>query len=306
MLSSSVPVKATIFSEWHDSRLVPWKHFVPIQNHFEDIWGVLDYFLPGCLLDPGHDTSSSTGKQDCAGHDGVAERIGLDGSQWAQQTLRKDDMILVLMTQEIDQTPLLMGQHVDDLSGDEKERLQDRGLDNRVFRRFKLLLVTVWALFALWGAIDLGRRVVHVLVMRVPLLAQVENPCAGCGETFEESISRGCKYDWVVGQWQQPHCVDEDLDNEFREVAIFNASWPLYFDSEGKEPVPLDVLLNIPFPTVWQTRGYHFWHCIFTWRKEWRAFTMQKSTLDPYVSGEKHVMHCADVLIGNQRLDEIP
>ena len=30
--STSVPIKATLFSEWHDSRLIPWYHFVPMQN----------------------------------------------------------------------------------------------------------------------------------------------------------------------------------------------------------------------------------------------------------------------------------
>lgn len=35
--STSLPIKATLFSEWHDSRLVPWYHFVPMQNSFVDV-----------------------------------------------------------------------------------------------------------------------------------------------------------------------------------------------------------------------------------------------------------------------------
>jgi hypothetical protein len=42
--SSSVPVKATIFKEWHDSRIIPWKHFVPMDNRFQDIYGIMEYF----------------------------------------------------------------------------------------------------------------------------------------------------------------------------------------------------------------------------------------------------------------------
>lgn len=43
--SNSVPIKATVYSEWHDSRLIPWKHFVPMDNTFKDFWGIMQYFL---------------------------------------------------------------------------------------------------------------------------------------------------------------------------------------------------------------------------------------------------------------------
>lgn len=43
--SFSVPIKATIYSEWHDSRLVAWKHFVPMDNTFVDFHGIMEYFL---------------------------------------------------------------------------------------------------------------------------------------------------------------------------------------------------------------------------------------------------------------------
>jgi hypothetical protein len=45
LMSSSLPIKATIFREWHDSRLVPWKHFVPMDNRFMDFYGIMEYFL---------------------------------------------------------------------------------------------------------------------------------------------------------------------------------------------------------------------------------------------------------------------
>ncbi|KAF2203641.1 hypothetical protein GQ43DRAFT_438624 [Delitschia confertaspora ATCC 74209] len=45
VLSGSVPLKATIFKEWHDKRLVPWLHFVPLDNTFSDLYSVMEYFL---------------------------------------------------------------------------------------------------------------------------------------------------------------------------------------------------------------------------------------------------------------------
>lgn len=71
LMSTSLPIKATIFKEWHDSRLVPWKHFVPMDNRFMEFYGIMKYFL---------------------GHDREAEKIAAEGQKWANKVLRKDDM----------------------------------------------------------------------------------------------------------------------------------------------------------------------------------------------------------------------
>lgn len=77
--STSLPIKATIYDEWHDSRLVPWKHFVPMDNTFMDIYGLMEYFIgnEGIGL---------------AGHDDVAEKIAMEGKRWADKVLRTEDM----------------------------------------------------------------------------------------------------------------------------------------------------------------------------------------------------------------------
>jgi len=43
--SNSLPIKATLYAEWHDDRLLAWRHFVPMDNTFGDWWGILEYFL---------------------------------------------------------------------------------------------------------------------------------------------------------------------------------------------------------------------------------------------------------------------
>ena len=43
--SASLPIKATTYAEWHDSRLTPWLHFVPMHNSFVDVYGILKYFI---------------------------------------------------------------------------------------------------------------------------------------------------------------------------------------------------------------------------------------------------------------------
>ena len=82
--STSLPMKATIYKEWHDSRLVPWKHFVPMDNTFADIYGLMEYFL-------GNDEA------ELEGHDDVAEAIAMDGKAWAERVLRREDMMVYVL-----------------------------------------------------------------------------------------------------------------------------------------------------------------------------------------------------------------
>lgn len=77
--SGSVVLKATLYNEWHDSRLMPWLHFVPVDNTFIDIFGVLDFFL---------------GVEGNRVHDKLAERIAEEGRVWAEKVLRREDMAL--------------------------------------------------------------------------------------------------------------------------------------------------------------------------------------------------------------------
>lgn len=77
LLSSSLPIKATVYNEWHDSRLVAWAHFVPMDSTFLDIYGILEYFI---------------GFEEAESHDSAAEKIALDGQDWAKKVLRHEDM----------------------------------------------------------------------------------------------------------------------------------------------------------------------------------------------------------------------
>lgn len=86
LMSTSLPIKATIFREWHDSRLVPWKHFVPMDNRFMDFWGIMEYFL-------GYEGESVK----IEGHDKQAEKIAMDGQAWANKVLRKEDMQIYVL-----------------------------------------------------------------------------------------------------------------------------------------------------------------------------------------------------------------
>ncbi len=78
LLSTSLPLKASIYTEWHDDRLVPWLHFAPLDNTMQDLYPALEFFADG----PGGEGDSA------------ARFIAEEGKAWAEKVLRRDDMKL--------------------------------------------------------------------------------------------------------------------------------------------------------------------------------------------------------------------
>ena len=97
--SKSLPIKATIFREWHDSRLFAWRHFVPMDNRYDDVYTLLTYFL-GVGTPPDARTSESSdanGNAYVARHDVEGTRIADQGREWAKKVLRRDDIEVILL-----------------------------------------------------------------------------------------------------------------------------------------------------------------------------------------------------------------
>ena len=92
--SKSLGIKATIFREWHDSRLFAWRHFVPMDNRYDDVYTLLTYFLgvgtPSNKRAPGD--SNASGKAYVSRHDTEGKRIADQGREWAKKVLRRDDI----------------------------------------------------------------------------------------------------------------------------------------------------------------------------------------------------------------------
>jgi hypothetical protein len=38
-------LRASVYRKWYDSRLVPWLHFVPVDNTFVDLYAIMEYFV---------------------------------------------------------------------------------------------------------------------------------------------------------------------------------------------------------------------------------------------------------------------
>ncbi|KAK4504843.1 hypothetical protein PRZ48_002806 [Zasmidium cellare] len=78
--SRSLGLKATIFREWHDSRLFAWRHFVPVDNRYDDLYSLLTYFI------------GAKGDVNVPAHDYEARKLAQQGRQWAGKVLRREDL----------------------------------------------------------------------------------------------------------------------------------------------------------------------------------------------------------------------
>jgi hypothetical protein len=76
--SRSLPLKQTVFREWHDERLQPWQHYVPISLGMEDLPEVVRYLA-----------TEEEGRQ-------VAASMAENGRQWSLRALRPVDQIIYL------------------------------------------------------------------------------------------------------------------------------------------------------------------------------------------------------------------
>ena len=92
--SRSLGIKATIFREWHDTRLFAWRHFVPMDNRFDDLYTILTYFVGVGKHDRGEALTEGNGDGDAyvARHDIEGKRIAQQGREWAKRVLRRDDI----------------------------------------------------------------------------------------------------------------------------------------------------------------------------------------------------------------------
>ena len=73
LLSRSVVLKQTLFQEWHDERLYPWVHYIPVSMGMEELPEIMRYLALTKAGEP------------------IAKDIANEGREWASRSLRKED-----------------------------------------------------------------------------------------------------------------------------------------------------------------------------------------------------------------------
>lgn len=95
--SRSLGIKATIFREWHDSRLFAWKHFVPLDTRYGELYSLLTYFIghnygPDSMIDKGENEDVVVPR-----HDFEAYKIAREGRERAARVLRREDIEIYML-----------------------------------------------------------------------------------------------------------------------------------------------------------------------------------------------------------------
>ncbi|OAA60321.1 Lipopolysaccharide-modifying protein [Niveomyces insectorum RCEF 264] len=78
LASNSAPLKQTILHEWHDERLVPWVHYIPVSQSLDELPELVAFL-----------TSSASG----AGQK-LAKDVAEQGKDWYSKALREVDMAI--------------------------------------------------------------------------------------------------------------------------------------------------------------------------------------------------------------------
>ncbi|KAK1715495.1 uncharacterized protein BDZ83DRAFT_723016 [Colletotrichum acutatum] len=76
LASKSTPLKQTLLREWHDERLVPWIHYVPVSLSMEELPELVSYL-----------TTTDNGQQ-------RARNIAMQGREWHSKSLRAVDFAI--------------------------------------------------------------------------------------------------------------------------------------------------------------------------------------------------------------------
>jgi hypothetical protein len=164
-----------------------------------------------------------------------------------------------------------------------------RRLVNRVL---ELLTKGVFILFAVWGLVNLS--MITVSTLRPPVKPV---SCSCGGTTVAEAISRGCKFTPLAIAWLPPQCLDEELADEFDQIAP-NGGWEYWADLNGTIPMTREevgLLADTESAVFYTTQEWHVMHCMYTWRKHYRS-QFNGVTIERRSNGIDHIHHCEEIV----------
>jgi hypothetical protein len=129
---------------------------------------------------------------------------------------------------------------------------------------------------------------------------QTEPACetCDCGNSTEEAVALGCKYDSLAAAWLPPHCRDDELTAEF-ERAGPGGKWTYWVDIEHAKEISIEDIskyANNQELRFYMTGEWHFYHCIYYWRKEHRA-RFNGKIVEPRSDSEEHIKHCGQIFL---------
>lgn len=128
-----------------------------------------------------------------------------------------------------------------------------------------------------------------------------------CGNSVEEALNKGCKWDSISASLLPAHCRDEELLEEFNHDGENpDGTWNYWKDPHKEVRLNDTGILEItakvePFYASYR---WHLVHCVYYWRKLERK-PRTKITLEQDGFNEGHIKHCQNVFLQRWPLDDI-
>ncbi|EME42003.1 hypothetical protein DOTSEDRAFT_54484 [Dothistroma septosporum NZE10] len=111
-----------------------------------------------------------------------------------------------------------------------------------------------------------------------------------CGDTVEEAHERGCVWDLMAFSYTHPSCLYPSESAMFIEKY---GPWDWYYDQNGTQPVPAEVLTTTPH--LYTTHGWHVVHCLYI-LKLLHLASMSGALVTDEAIALHHTQHCVDMI----------
>lgn len=136
------------------------------------------------------------------------------------------------------------------------------------------------------------RTYVNTLVAEIDM----EDPGVSCGNSSQEALAMGCRYDVIGATWLPPSCHDQDLLDEM----LAQGNWTWFTDKEHTQEVSQDVAVAGDFWILYPLYDFHIAHCLHLWRKLHKA-VVTKGGIDDDLWRYEHTEHCVNLIMSYTR-----
>ena len=167
----------------------------------------------------------------------------------------------------------------------------------RPLYRFGILLTKVLPhICVLWAFVFLANWSYHTVHPPVP----THRSCSCGGTTVAEAKRQGCKFTPLAIAWLPPHCIDEDLANEFDRAGPKPQGWEYWRDLNATIPMTVKEVGELADyegedAVFYTTVEWHITHCMWTWRKHYRSLSLG-TVIENRSNGIKHIKHCEGIV----------
>ncbi|KAH8767215.1 hypothetical protein F5883DRAFT_670438 [Diaporthe sp. PMI_573] len=124
-----------------------------------------------------------------------------------------------------------------------------------------------------------------------------------CGASPAEARKKGCVFDFIIGAWVRPECMDQEIyDRYIAEWKTLNVT--LFSGPNETVPVGIDYALEGDWDLIWGVGNYHYLHCSYVMEKNWKALLHELKAVPSNCVEDEHMWHCLK-MNGNPNPEDI-